>query len=481
MLKAFLKDSAIYAVPSFISRGLSFFLVPLYTRVLNPADYGSLDLFMVFANIVNLTIALEISQGVARYYSVEKHLARKVLYASTAFWFTLVCYSIFVTVMWMCTDQLAALIMRQKGLETVFRIGLLFIWINGLFLIIQNQLRWELRSKEYAAVSLSMTLVGAGVSVWLAYYLRLGIEGLLSGAVSGCLVGSLLGLWLLRASFRLQFSGVRLREMLSFSAPLVISGAATWVSLYVDRLMLSHFLSIDDVGLYGIGSRLASIVTLVMVGFQSALTPLIYTHHQRPDTPLQLERIFRFFLAFALLVYLVLSLFTFDILQFLTTESFLGGAAVVIYLVPAMLLANMYIFAPGISLAKKTNYFIWINLGGAFLNIGMNILFIPLLGIVGAALATAISYLVVFITHMVLSQRFYPVPHRWRAIVGCSVLVSLMVWGLPQLSFGAEMHWSTNLAAIVLYLVVTVGMGLIRLDELNRVAAKIRTLLFARL
>lgn len=217
MLKAFLKDSAIYAVPAFISRGLSLFLVPLYTRVLNPADYGSLDLFMVFANIVNLTIALEVSQGVARYHAVEKDLERKVLYASSAFWFTLACYSTFVVLMWLGTDHVASFIMGQKGLETAFQIGLFFIWINGLFLLIQNQLRWELRSREYAVVSLLMSFVGAGTSVWLAYYLRWGIEGLLLGTVSGCLVGSALGLWLLRASFRARFSIDRLREMLAFS------------------------------------------------------------------------------------------------------------------------------------------------------------------------------------------------------------------------------------------------------------------------
>lgn len=470
MFKTFLRDSAVYAVPSFISRGLSLFLVPLYTRVLSPADYGSLDLLMVFASIVNLVVALEVSQGVARFYTEENCPVRKALYASSAFWFTLVCYSVFCVLMWFGTEQLAPLIMGQAGFETAFRFGLFFIWINGLFLLIQNQLRWELRSREYAAVSLLMTFVGAGASVWLAYYLRLGIEGLLIGGVSGSLAGSVLGLSLLRTSFRFQFSGDKLYEMLKFSSPLVISGIATWISLYVDRMMISYYLSIDDLGLYGIGYRLASIVTLVMVGFQSSLTPLIYNHYQKPDTPIQLERIFRYFLAFALFVYLVLTLFAFDILRVFTTESFLGGAVVVKYLVPAMLLANMYIFAPGISLAKKTHYFIWINLGGACLNILFNIFFIPLLGIIGAALATTISYLIVFTTHMLLSQRYYPVPHRWGTIMGCAAFFTLVAWGLPNMSI----NWITNLVAITLCMYVAVWTRLIPRHELRFVAVKIR-------
>ena len=104
MLKKFMKDSVIYAFPTFISGGLSFFLLPLYTRVLSPADYGSLDLFTIFGGLVQCVIALEVSQGVARFYSDERDLERKVLFASSAFWFTLICYTVFAVLMLLNTN-----------------------------------------------------------------------------------------------------------------------------------------------------------------------------------------------------------------------------------------------------------------------------------------------------------------------------------------------------------------------------------------
>lgn len=478
MLRAFLKDSAIYAVPAFISRGLSLFLVPLYTRVLSPADYGSLDLLTVFAGIINLTIALEVSQGVARFYAGEQDPARKVAYASSAFWFTLACYSVFAGLMLALADPLAYRIMGQAGLETAFRIGIVSIWINGLFYLIQNQFRWELRSKEYAAISLLMSFVTAGVSVWLAYGLRWGLEGLMIGMVVGSLFGTGLGLWRLRGSFRFRFDATRLREMLAFSTPLVFSGVAVWVSLYIDRLMINHFLSIDEVGLYGIGYRLASIAGLVMVGFQGALTPLVYTHYRKADTPRQLARIFRFFLVFALMVFLGLSLFATDILRVMTTPPFYGGAAVVVYLLPAMLLANMYIFAPGIGIAKRTHYFIWINTGGALLNIALNYSLIPLLGIVGAALATMLSYLTVFTAYMVLSQRLYRVPHRWRPILAGVVVAGALAWWLPRLPLADGERWGVNLLALVAFIAVAVALGLIRIDELRQGKTMVKAWLY---
>jgi O-antigen/teichoic acid export membrane protein len=474
MLRSFVKDSAIYAVPSFISRGLSLFLIPFFTRVLSPADYGSLDLLTVFAGIINLTIALEVSQGLARFYTAEQDSERKVLYASSAFWFTLACYTVFAVLMLISTDALAALIMGRPGLETEFQLGIGYIWVNGLFYLIQNQFRWELRSRIFAVVSLLMSFVTAGMSVWLAYGLHWGLEGLLIGMLVGSVVGTGLGLWWLRNSFCFRFDGARLREMLAFSAPLVFSGVAVWISLYIDRIMIGHYLSINDVGLYGIGYRLASVAGLVMGGFQGALTPLIYTYYREADTPRQLARIFRLFLLFALLIFLGLSLFALDILRLLTTEPFYGGAVVVVYLVPAMLLANMYIFAPGIGIAKKTHYFVWINTIGALLNVALNVLLIPTMGIAGAGLATMLGYLVVFAMYMTISQRLYHVPHHWQPIALSVLAAAVMAWWLPQLPLANVARWALNLLALAVFATISVALGLVRTTELQQSAALIK-------
>jgi O-antigen/teichoic acid export membrane protein len=467
MLRAFIKDSAIYAIPAFISRGLALFLIPLYTRVLSPADFGSLDLLLVFAAIINLTIALEVSQGVARFYASEPDPVRKVAYASSAFWFTLVCYSALALLMLFLSPHLADLIMGQPGLERAFQLGIAYIWVNGIFYLVQNQFRWELRSKHYAIVSLLMAFVTAAVSVWLAYFLNLGLLGLLSGMVAGCLTATALGLWWLRKSFRFCFEIKRLKEMLAFSTPLVFSGIAVWVSLYVDRMMINHLLSIEDVGLYGIGHRLASIAGLVMVGFQGALTPLVYAHYQNPDTPRQLERIFRLFLSFALLVFLALTLFAVDILVLMTTPAFYGGAVVVIFLVPAILLGNMYIFSPGITIAKKMHLIVWINVGGGLFNVSLNYLLIPRMGIMGAGMATMLSYLVIFSAYTVIGQRFYSIPHNWLKISVAVALAGTLAVAVPQLSQTDAVRWGLNLAVLFIFVPTLVAIGLIRRDELS--------------
>ena len=74
MLRKLFKDSVIYTIPILISKGIGILIIPIYTRILSVSEYGNLDLLLVIANLVNLVVAFEISQGVARFYSAEKKL-----------------------------------------------------------------------------------------------------------------------------------------------------------------------------------------------------------------------------------------------------------------------------------------------------------------------------------------------------------------------------------------------------------------------
>lgn len=468
MLKLFFKDSAIYAIPSIISRGMSLFLVPLYTRVLSPSDYGSLDLLMVFAGIVNLTIALEVSQGLARFYTEEKILERKNLYASSAFWFTIFVYLIFSIIAIFYSNSLSYLVLGKEGLTSVFEIGIVYISINGIFYLIQNQFRWELKSKEYAIVSLVTSIVTAIVSIWFAYYLKYGLIGLLLGMLSGSLVATIFGIIWLRKSFQFRFQFRYLKEMLAFSSPLVLSGMAVWLSQYIDRIMIKHYLSIEQVGLFGVGYRIASIVGLVMIGFQGALTPLIYNNYTKDDTPEQIAKIFRLFIAVALTFFLMLTLFSIDLLKIFTTFNYYNAKSVVIFLVPALLFANMYIFAPGIGISKKSHYFIWINIIGATINFLLNIFLIPFFGIMGAGIATLIGYLIVFIMHMTISQKLYFVPHKWKPIIFSSIISIVMSMTLNYFDFSNFIRWSLNILTLIIFSFSIIFFGLINMNDLQK-------------
>ncbi|MEZ6186659.1 MAG: oligosaccharide flippase family protein [Planctomycetota bacterium] len=470
MIRAFLRDGVVYAIPSLVSRGLALFLVPIYTRVLSPEDYGSLDLLLVFASIVNLVLPLEVTQAVARYYTDEQDPERQRDYASSALWFTVGGYACFAATAWTFSETLAPWIMGRPGLLTSFRLGVGFMALQGVCYFLLSQLRYELRSGAHALTSLVLTLVTAVGGVLFAYALGWGLAGLILGMLLGVGAGCMCGFVALRDSLRPRVVGARLRELLAFSWWLVPSGLAVIVSAYVDRLMIKHFLSVEDVGIYGIGFRLASVVGLVMAGFQGALTPLIYTHHRDPDTPRQLARIFRAFAALALLAFVGLSVFAREALVLLTTPDYYAARSVVVYLVPAILCAQLYVFAPGPTIRKRTGIVAALGLAGALTNTGLNALLIPRHGIEGAALATLCGNAGVLVGFMAISQRLYPVPHRWGPLLAATALIGAWV--------GWVTTWDASLGVRVLAALptpaVVLASGVVPRDELARILRWLR-------
>lgn len=468
MFKAFLKDSALYTLPAIVSRGLAIITIPIYTRALSTADYGAFDLLMVFANLINLTIALEVSQGVARFYAAEQDTARRIDYASAAFWFTLLCYSIFALSALIFSEPLSALVMGAEGLQRCFQIGVLYIWFNGLFLLLQNQFRWELRSKDFAIVSLIVALTTAGIAIYLTLYKHLGLEGFMLGMLSGVVCGVMYSLWHLRNTFRAVFNIRLLAEMLKFSAPLVPSGIAVFLTTYIDRLMINHYLTLADVGIYGIAFRLAAVIGVVILGFQMALTPLIYTHYEKADTPAQLAKIFRIFTAFSLLMVMALVVLAQDILILMTTPEYYAAASLMIFMVPAFLLSQMYVFAPGMTIAKKTYFILLLNVVTALISLTLNVLLIPLLGLKGAATANLLSYLILFFGYMYISQKLYFVPHRWPGIIASAGFVFMLCVILPAVVIGLVWKLIFLSAAVLLSVVVFIACGLIQISELSQ-------------
>jgi O-antigen/teichoic acid export membrane protein len=469
MLKSLFRDSVIYTIPTFITNGLSLILAPLYTRMLTPTDYGSLDLLTVFGSIVRLTVALEVTQGLARYYLTEKDAEEKVVYASTALWFSAVCYTLFLIVAFTFSKELSALVFGEQGLELYFRLGSIYIAMHGVQYLLQSQFRWEFRSTNFITSSLIVMFTTPALSILLAYGFGWGLTGVLCGQIGGYLAGIGYGIWNLRNSFRFRFDRVRLKQMLLYSVPLVPSGVAVFANNYADRVILNSYMSLGDVGLYSIGFKLASSAGLVLVGFRNALTPLIYAHYSEPGTPRELARIFRWFVGFALAAFLLLSIFATEIFYVLTPPTYYPASQIVVFLVPAVLLSNMYIFFPGIDIAKKTYLILTINFVVAVLNVLFCLWLIPLYGVAGAAVATLLGYGCMFFFYLWFSQKLYFVPHDWKRLGGTVVLVSLLAYWLPKFQLSSIfLAVGFKLIGVILGVGVILGAGLLPVSELKK-------------
>ena len=427
MINRLLRDSVVYGISTAFARGVQLLLVPVYTRILGPAEFGVVDMVVVFGALVNLTVALEISQGVARYLADARDEPSRRRYASTAVVFSLGAYGAFAVTAFALAAPLADLLFGSDQWASALRIGIAALAINGLFTLLQDLLRWRLAPGAYLAASMAYTIGNVGVGVYLVAFAGAGVAGVLWGQVAGAIAGGIVAWFSMVDFIRPAFDAARLREMLGYSAPLVLSGVAVFANQFIDRIAVRELLGIESLGIYGVAARFASALGLATVALQAALTPLVFKRYRDPGTPSELARIFRYYCALMGPALGAIALFSPEIVEVFSGAAYRDAQDVLPVLTAASLLSTLYIFAPGTFLLKRTGVVAGINMTAAGVNLVLNLTLIPALGIRGAAWATCCAAAIVFSGFMMSSQRLYPVPHRWVKIGNAGVLALVLI------------------------------------------------------
>lgn len=478
MLDRALKDILIYGLSSILTRGMSFLLIPFYTSALSTEDFGAFDLILTVAALANLVVALEVSQGLARFWHDETNAERRVVLASTTLVFTLLMYAGFSGLCLVFSERFSALLFKSNGYLSLFEVGILYIFFNGIYYLLINQFRWELRSKEYAAVSLMYSLLLLGLTALATLVLNQGLMGVIAAQAIASLMGVLLCMGLLRKSFTFKFDYTVLKSILRFSIPLVPAGLAVFINLYINRFALNHFGSLADVGLYSLANRIAGITTLLLIGVQAAITPLIYQNHSKATTPGEIATLFNGFTTVALLLCLGLSLFAEEIISLISGPEYLGSATLITILAPAVLLSQLYVFAPGMAIAKKTQLQLLVTLIAAAVSLAANWLLVPALGIHGAALATLISSIIFFVFWLHYSQKLYAIPFNWRVVVIAVVLYMACI-GLGEMLGNFDLDflwvWGFKSSLILVFLLMLKPLGLLNLNTIKQLLKKGRS------
>jgi O-antigen/teichoic acid export membrane protein len=427
MISKFIKDSAIYTFGTVLTRGIAIIMVPIYTRFLNPSEYGLIDILAIFANLINVSIALEINQGFGRHFSETSNEIDKKLYSSTAFWFVFIVYTTFLIISMLLSSQLCYLIIGTQFSNSIFQIALLSIWSGGLFLFLQNQLRWYLLPKKFITASVTFTSFSYGITIILMVAFKIGVVAVFWGSLVSYVLAGLLSWFYSKNNYRFLFDWEKLKEMLRFSIPLVPASFGTILLLYTDRIAIKNLLTLNEVGIFGIAYRFAAIISLVLSGFQIALAPLIYQNYKMAETPKEVEKIFRVFTFIILIFIMFLSIFSKELLEIITTPAYFRANEIIPIICFATLFFSMNIFTPGLPIAKKTKKIAAINISMGLLNIILNYLLIPIWGIIGSSISTLFCSILIFLLNMIYSQKYYYIPHKWEKIIFAFLIVSMLI------------------------------------------------------
>ena len=406
MLKSLARNSFIYYLSNILTKGISFFLLPLYTSILSREDYGVLELMSIISTMVIILFTFQIGQGVARYYNELQDQKQIQIYTSTVIYFSIASFGVFTILFILFLPQVSYYLSLTES-ETVFAIA--SITLNGLFYMSQNQLRWKIKPVQEMISSLTYNLCTIGFTIYFIVLLEEGITGIFKAQCIGALIGMIVAFVFSRSDYGLYFSKQVLTKLLSFSLPLLPGAMSIFVYMFTDRICIKEMLGLDELGVYSVGSKIATILTFAGIGVSTAISPLIYKHYKEGETPDKIALLFRIFCGLSFILVAFLSFFADVVIQTMTNELYAAAVPIIPFLLYAVFLNSLTLFSPGLSIAKKTSRRSIIAMVAGILNLILNILLIPYFGIVAAAIATFVSFGLNFILLFKFAQKEYPI------------------------------------------------------------------------
>ena len=417
-LRDLLKHSSIYAIGQILTRMASILLLPLYTHCLTPADYGITAILDLTASILSLMIGGGMVTAVTRFhFDSDSELHRDRVWW-TGITFVSVAALLILGPLWVGRKWLSDVTLGHDQINGVwfYSLTLLTTWAFVVGNVCDTYLRVQKWSGTFVVISLVRLLINVGLNVWFLVGMNMGIQGLLLGNLIATLLhtSALLIVFLRsRGGFRLDTAiGV---QLLRFSAPLVVMTLLCMLMHEADRYVLRLSSTMDEVGVYSLAHKIGFAVnTLCLMPFMSIWHVAIYDIERMPNSKKVFAQVFSWFAIGLGILLLGAALIVHPILPLLTPAAY-GDA---IDLVSVILLGFFFFglqiqFEVPALLSKRTGLMVPGSVVGVIVNIGGNLLLIPVLGAWGAAWVGVATYIASSLTVLLLCRRAMMIEYPW--------------------------------------------------------------------
>ncbi len=459
MIKKLLGEAAVYGLSSILGRAVNFLMVPVYTGIFLPEEYGivtELYAYMAFFNVL-FTYGME----TAFFRFSTKHPEKKTHFFHLAQSSILYSSLILGGVLWAFSDGIGKLLDYQGQGYAIQWLSLV-LCLDAIVAIPFAKLRLDGKAGKFAAFKLSNILINVGLNLFFLLLCPfLVAQGLGSDWIfkiydpnlgvgyvflSNLLANSLYILFFAKTwkSLKLQLLGVEWRQMLNYALPLLILGFAGVANEMLSRSMLKHRLPDDfysdlsnlaALGIFGAVYKLAIFMTLVVQAFKYAYEPFFFEKAEEEDSKELNAKVMSSFIAFVCLGWMLLSMILPEIAPiFLRNPSYVQG----IHIVPLLLGAGVFLgIFYNLSVWYKLSNNNWlgayISIGGALGTFVLNWVFIPVFGYLACAWISLITYGGMCIASYTIGKRHYPIPyHITRAIIYLSLALGFALLMINQ-------------------------------------------------
>jgi len=442
-LKRLVRTGAAYQFGDILAKGFALVTIPLYTRHVTQAGYGAANSLLTAVILASILLRLGVGEAFIRFYYEDEDDARRTRIARTATATVAWTTTLAVIVAIPLAGPLSRLILGFED-PLLMDCAILGLWAFTNLEMAYAQLRVDERTRAYVWASGANVAMTVTFTVALVVFADQGARGLLLGNF-GASALVVLGLWWLlrrRVSFRVRVGD--LRAMLHFGLPTVPADASVYALQVVDRFYLFRVYSHSAAGDYAVAIQFATVVFVVVRGFQYAWPPLAYSI----DSDAQASRLYALVTTYFVLatgaVVVAVALLARWIVRLLAAPQYFGAHAALPWLALGWTLFGLYqVMIVITGRARATSRNLPAALAGLVVNVALLLWLVPAgglnLGIAGAGIALCGAYVAMLAIMHLLTRRLLPVAFQWRRLAQlAAILAGVAVSGellLPTAGF----------------------------------------------
>lgn len=420
--KNLINNSIAFTIANLGSKVISIIMVPLYTYVLSTEEYGTVDIITTLNSLFLPIIFLSTSDAILRYAMDKRYEKKQVL--SSALCIYLVGIGILFAV-------LPIVAWKEPALKKyILLFGVLFI-CNGIMQALNQFLRASDHIKAFAANGVIYTFTFAGLNILFLVKMHLGIYGYLYSMIMADIICIIYAIKISQVWKFLSFSiSKRMTKiMLNYSIPLIPNALMWWIMDASDKFVITYFLGVGANGLYAISKKLPTLIDTFHSIFNQAWQISAIQENDDPNSKEFTSKVYKIYFVFLFLVVSILLIVARPLIVYVLSDNYLKTWIYIPFLLISVAFSSLSGFLSSKLIASEQTRLIFkTTIIGAIVNTGCNFLFIPVIGINGAGLATLIGFaIVMFIREYLLRKTGrldITFPRMWLfIIIGIQIVV----------------------------------------------------------
>lgn len=475
-IKKLASETAIYGLSQMLGKFVNYLLVPIYTRVFLPEEYGVVNLLYGYLAFFNVILTYGMETAFFRFIS-KKDGDNKVF--STAF-ISICLSSLLAGLLWIFFKYPIMDWLDYSGEIKIINCFILISIFDALAALPFALLRYYKRPIRFAIIKNTSLFVNIFLNLYFLvlcpyaikngwnslpfYYPNWGVFYIfISNAVSSFIVIPLL--WNEIKKISSGFDKELWKEMFKYAFPLLLVGLAGMINETLDRTLVylypDSFTGQKMIGIYGANYKLSILMTLFVQAFRYAAEPFFFSHAKSSDKRKIYADVMNYFVVVCCFLFLLVMM-NLDLFKLFIGEKYHEGLSVV----PILLLANMFLgiyynLTIWFKLSDKTTWGAYISILGAIITLAVNFIFIPYYGYMASAWATFLCYGSMMLACYFSGQYFYHIPYQFKKILSL-IAGSILIW---QLHVSATNHLVfykgiTAHVAAILWIIIFLVMAL---------------------